>query len=427
MRTGCPTTSPAKPPCWLGATPGHSRHACSTSPAPLLALTSATVQALLSSLSAMSTLTALTLQCRLSTRRVGPLCRALAAMPALRHLSLLLHPPRRPAEASAFSAAVMHAWPTLTALSALHSLSLPFPKHTSAADVFRATHTHLTAFRNLHSVPLDFTCLTQPDVWLHVAQLTGLTALRLGGFMGPAGSMPDVWLQAVATAMCSCMQLRRLEAEDAVDEVLPWLGAHLSRLGYLRHLRVTSARPGARLSVGALTPAMTALTALTHLHLGSESAGGTALPPLGGSFVVMLRQRAQSAALLAALAALTQLETLQLWGTLVAATGVEEVRALGGSLRQLQGLTRLDLSCNVLHQGVLRMLAPYLADARGLMELELRDCGIGDDGMRVLASAVAALRVLRRVDVRGNSVGPSGGAALLAAAVELPLEDGVQL
>eukprot|EP00892_Ulva_mutabilis_P009831 jgi/Ulvmu1/721/UM010_0093.1 len=385
----------------------------------------ASEQALLQSLASMPTLTAITLQCRLSTPRVAPLCRTLSAMPALRQLSLLLHPPASLTEASTFSAAFTAAWPTLTALSALQYLSLPIPKLTAAADVFRMTHTHLSAFRDLRSVTLEFTSLTQPNVWLHVAQLTALTALRIGGFMGPAGSMPDVWLQAVATAVCSCTRLQRLEAEDAVDEVLPWLGAHLSQLSNLRDLRVTSARPGAQLSVGALTPAMTALTALTQLHLGS--AGGAAPAPQGTSFAVMQQRRAQCAVLLASLAGLTRLEALRLWSVLTAAAGVEEARALGGSLQRLRRLTWLDLSGNSLHPAVLRVLAPHVADACGLLELHLRHTGIGDAGMRVLASAVAALRVLRRLDLRGNGLGSAGAAPLVAATVELPLEEGVAL
>lgn len=396
--------------------------------AALAALTSRPVQALLQVLPSMHALTALTLQCRVSAQRVSPLLRAVAALRCLGHLSLLLHPPRSSTAASSFSEAVAHAWPVLTALSALLSLSLPVSKLTNAVDVYRATHRHLTAFSGLQTLSLPFATLTQPEVWVHVAQLSTLSALRISGFTGPEGSMPDIWLQAVATATCACVHLRHLVAEDVVDEVLPWLGAHLSRLGGLEDLRVTSSRPGSQMSFGALTHALASLPHLTHLHLGTKDCGsGGAVRAHGGSFATVQRQRAQSVALLAALAPLTRLRSLRLCGVLSAAAGVEESHVLAASLRQLRRLTRLDLSGNVISLGALRTLAPVLAVVGGLLRLELRDCGIEDDGMRALARAVSALRELRRLDVRGSSLGVTGVACLVAAAAELPLEDGVLL
>lgn len=183
-------------------------------------LTRSNVQALLQALPYVPQLTALTLHFHYTAGNLAPLCAAVAAAPTLRHLSLLLHPPATAADCQHFSEAFAAAWPALTALSSLHTLSLPFLQVASPTAVFRSTHRQLTAFHSLHTLHLPFISLTQPDVWLHVVQLRGLTALRLGGFVGPTVILPDVWLQAVATAVCACVQLRRLEAENVVD-ILP--------------------------------------------------------------------------------------------------------------------------------------------------------------------------------------------------------------
>lgn len=381
------------------------------------------VQALLQALRYMPQLTALTLQFRCRARNLAPLCAAVATAPVLRHLSLLLHPSAAADDGDRFSAAFAAAWPALTSLSALHSLSLPFLQVAAPAHVFRSTHRRLTAFHDLQTLHLPFVSLTQPDVWLHVAQLSGLTALRLGGFVGPSGSMPDVWLQAVATAVCACAQLRRLEAENMVDEVLPWLGARLSQLGALQDLRLMSS-PGVRLTVSAVAAALPALPELTRLQLGSQALHGTT--PLVG-FASMLRQRSQTAALFAELGALTGLQVLCLWGVLSALSGAEEAGVLGASLQRLQRLTRLDVSHNALPTTAWRALAPHLAELQRLRVLAARACGVDDDSMLVLAGAVMSLRELQRLDVRENFVGHRGASLLLAAVVELPLEDGVQI
>ena len=122
------------------------------------------------------------------------------------------------------------------------------------------------------------------------------------------------------------------------------------------------------------------------------------------------RGRVAARSLIAALAGVPQLKTLDLAHCGIGADG--GVAALAAALPAVPLLTTLYLGGNAIGAGGVAALAAALSALPLLTTLDLCSNAIGADGAVALAAALPAVPLLTTLDLSGNAIGAEGEAAL---------------
>jgi hypothetical protein len=317
-------------------------------------------------LCALTSLTALRMQCpptEASARALRPALRALARLQSLTLETTYERPRTRGQLRELLGAA--HA-PTVTELVLMHS------------ELDAGCFESLGRLVGLRALDLS-ECSSAADPASRRAMaraLGGLTRLtRLDVSFFPVGPDAD-------GAAAFCQALARLTGLTALD---------------VSRIEVAGAESGAP----ALCRALARLTSLTRLEmLGNElgAEGATALGP--------------------ALARLTALARLDLSGNDL---GPEGAAALGQALPQLTSLTRLAAAGNGFGHLATTALCPALARLTALAQLDLSGNGAGPHGVAAVAALlISHLTNLTSVDLGHNAAGQFGDGALAVLALLRP-------
>ena len=253
-------------------------------------------------------------------------------------------------------------------------------------------------------------------VVLNSASLTAVSFVDQGYETSPPPMLPDLLAAGLASglanrlrqltgirvqAACALQQLQALRqctgltnldisGSDLQDCPAANLAAALQAMPGLTRLHLCSCTLQSQRVAAALGSALQSLTRLQHLHLARSR----------------LRQ-AGLAALVPALSAMPDLQTLDVGATSMPASGPQGANALCTLLGAVPGLTHLDVSFSRLQDGGTLLLAAVLRSMTRLQTLNMYGSHLGDAGMLILAPALAELPHLHTLDLCGNELGAS--------------------